>query len=114
MWLSVPFNLVAAYAFAFPGSALGAFIGLPTDVPRWYALVLAFLVAQFGCTYAWLASHPHPHRPLVAYSAIGKSGVFVIALALWSTGAVSGRLLLAACGDLLLALVWFRWLLHSP
>lgn len=108
--LSVPFNLLAAYAFAVPDSALGTLIGLPADVPRLYALVLAFLIGQFGCTYVWLAAQAHPHRPLVAFSAIGKTGVFLIVLLLWIGGAANGTLVLIACGDLLLALLWFRWL----
>lgn len=111
LWLSVPFNLLAAYAFAVPQSKLGILIGLPADVPRLYALVLAFLIAQFGCTYAWLASQTEPHRPLLAFSAIGKSGVFLIVLLLWFDGAANGALVLIGCGDLLLALLWFRWLL---
>jgi hypothetical protein len=109
--LSVPFNLLAAYAFALPDSALGTLIGMPADVPQLYALTLAFLIGQFGCTYAWLAAQACPHRPLVAFSAIGKSGVFLIVLLLWLSGAASGRLVLIACGDLLLALLWLRWLL---
>lgn len=111
LWLSVPFNLLAAYALAVPASSLGSLIGLPADVPRLYALVLAFLIGQFGCTYAWLASQAELHRPLIAFSAIGKSGVFLIVLLLWIGGAAPGTLLLPACGDLLLALLWFRWLL---
>ncbi len=110
LWLSVPFNLLAAYAFAAPASELGSRIGLPAEVPRLYALVLAFLIAQFGCTYAWLALQAEPHRPLVAFSAIGKTGVFLIVLLLWIGGMANGTLALIACGDLLLALLWFRWL----
>jgi hypothetical protein len=37
LWTSVPFNLVAAALFAFPGSAVGQLVGLPADVPRIYS-----------------------------------------------------------------------------
>ena len=63
--VSVPFNLGGALAFAFPES-LGRLAGLPTPAPPMYSAPLAFLVALFAGTYAWLARQPHIDRPLVA------------------------------------------------
>jgi hypothetical protein len=113
LWLSFPFNLVAAGALAFPASALGQLMGLPGGAPRVYSALTGFLVGLFGLTYAWLARQAHIHRPLLAFSAIGKGGAFTIALILWSSGDASGRLLAASCGDLILAGLWFWWLAIS-
>jgi hypothetical protein len=110
LWLSFPFNLLAAWLLARPASELGEFIGVPTQVPSLYSLALGFLICEFGVTYAWLALQQHINRPLLAFCAIGKSGVFVIVLLLWLSANVSGRLALMACGDLVLALIWFWWL----
>lgn len=113
LWVSFPFNLVAAYILAFPSSALGQLVGLPATVPALYAALTAFLVTLFGVVYAWLASRPRIDRPLVSVSAIAKTGVFVIALVLWLGGHSSGRVVLLASGDLALACIWFRWLLAA-
>jgi hypothetical protein len=113
LWLSFPFNFVAAWILVRPASELGQLIGAPAQVPSLYSLIVGFLVCEFGVTYAWLALQKHIHRPLLAFCAIGKSGVFAIVLLLWLTADVSGRLVLMASGDLALALVWFFWLFNS-
>ena len=110
LWLSCPFNLIAAWLFVRPASVLGQFLGMPIDVPSLYSLVVGFLICEFGVTYAWLALQKHIHRPLLAFCAIGKSGVFAIVLLLWLSADISGRLVLLASGDLVLALIWFTWL----
>ena len=58
LWASFPFNLVAAGILSYPGSGVGQFAGLPTDVPVSYTATLAFLVCLFGFAYAWLAMQP--------------------------------------------------------
>jgi len=113
LWLSFPFNLVAAWILVRPSSDLGQLIGVPAQVPSLYSLVVGFLVCEFGVTYAWLALQKHIHRPLLVFCAIGKSGVFAIVLLLWLTADAAGRLVLMASGDLVLALVWFAWLFNS-
>ena len=113
LWVSFPFNLVAAYILAFPSSAPGQLVGLPATVPALYAALTSFLVALFGVVYAWLAIRPRINRPLVAVSAIGKTGVFGIACVLWIAGSGAGRVVLLASGDLALAFVWFWWLIAA-
>jgi hypothetical protein len=113
LWISCPFNLIAAWLFVRPASALGQFLGMPTEVPSLYSLVVGFLVCEFGVTYAWLALQRHIHRPLLAFCAIGKSGVFAIVLLLWLSADVAGRLVLMASGDLVLAFIWFSWLFNK-
>jgi hypothetical protein len=113
LWLSFPFNLVAAWILVRPASVLGQFVAMPTEVPSLYSLVVGFLVCEFGATYAWLAVQKHIHRPLLAFCAIGKSGVFAIVLLLWLSADVSGRLVLMASGDLALAVIWFWWLFNK-
>ena len=113
LWASLPFNLGAAYILAFPSSMFGRLAGFPESVPLMYAALLSFLVCLFGVVCAWLAVQPRIDRPLVAVAAIGKTGVFLIAIALWLTSNASGRIVLIACGDLAFAIVWFWWLV-SP
>jgi hypothetical protein len=113
LWLSFPFNLAAAWLLANPTSPPAQFVGIPLHVPRLYSWVIAFLVFEFGVTYAWLASQTQIHRPLLTFCAIGKSGVFAIVLLLWQVAGASGRLLLMASGDLVLAAIWFLWLLDK-
>jgi hypothetical protein len=113
LWASCPFNLAAAYLLAFPASAAGRFVGLPEAVPPLYAALTAFLVALFGFAYGWLGSRPSPDRPLVAVSAIGKIGVFVVASLLWNTGDVSTSVLALAGGDLVFGSIWAGWLVTS-
>lgn len=110
LWLSFPFNLLAAYMIAFPASAPGQLIGLPAVVPPVYTALLSFMVLGFGLAYAWLAMQASIHRPLLAFGAMGKAGVFVILFALWLAGRSSGRVVLLASGDLAFASVWFWWL----
>ncbi|MBI1815955.1 MAG: hypothetical protein HYR72_13330 [Deltaproteobacteria bacterium] len=110
LWLSVAYNFGGALLFAFPSSVLGQLAGLPTSVPPLYCALMAFFVVLFGGTYAWLARQPTFNRPLVAFAAIGKAGAFGIILACWLVGEASGRGVLAASGDLVLAGIFVRWL----
>ena len=105
-------NFAAALAFAFPGS-LGQIMGLPVPVPRLYSLFIAMLVALFGATYGWLARQPHIDRPLVAFSAMGKSTFVLVAFVCWCLGDLPTRGLLAASGDLVFAGIFAWWLSSS-
>ena len=80
-------------------------------MPVLYSATLAVLVALFGATYAWLASQAVIDRPLVAFSAIGKTSFFVVALGCWLAGEVSGLGVLSASGDLVFAAIFARWLM---
>jgi len=106
------FNLGGALLFAFPAS-LGQLAGFPAPVPHLYSVFLAFVVALFGGTYAWLARQPRIDRPLVAFSALGKTGFFVAVLACWLLGEVPGRAVLGASGDLAFAAIFAWWLLGA-
>jgi hypothetical protein len=109
LWASVAFNAVGALLFAFPGS-IGRLAGLPTPVPVVYSAIVVWFVLLFGGSYAWLASQPVIHRPMVALAAIGKAGAFGVVLLCWLAGAAPGVAVVAIAGDLLLALVFGRWL----
>jgi hypothetical protein len=113
LWTSVPFNLSGAMAFGFPGS-FGRLVGLPASVPPVYAASLAFLVALFAGTYAWLASQPRIDRPLVWFATLGKGGFFLIVLALWLGGQASTLFLITAAGDMVFAAIFMWWLLGEP
>ncbi len=109
---SVFFNLGGALLFAFPNS-LGRLAGLPGPAPRVYTAFIAALVLLFGGTYGWLASQPRIDRPLVAFSALGKTSFFVVVAACWLTGEVPGRAVLGAAGDLAFAAIFVRWLVAA-
>jgi undecaprenyl pyrophosphate phosphatase UppP len=83
LWVSAPFNLLAAYMVLLPLSALGRLVGMPPSPPLVYSALLATMIALFGLAYAWLATQPEIDRPLVGLAAIAKTMVFVIALLLW-------------------------------
>jgi hypothetical protein len=106
------FNLGGALVFAFPDS-LGQFAGLPTPVPHVYTALLAFFVILFGVGYAWLAWQPIIQRPLVAFSAAGKTGVFAVILVFWILGDAPGRGALMSIGDLIFAAIFTWWLVVS-
>jgi hypothetical protein len=107
---SAVMNMGAALLFAFPDS-LGQVAGLPTPVPRIYTTLLAAFVMLFGVAYAWLSRRPIIDRPLVAFSAFGKAGVFAVIIVFWILGDLSGRSALAAIGDLVFAAIFVRWLI---
>ncbi len=113
LWISVAFNLFGALLFAFPASPLGQFAGLPVPVPAIYNMLLAFFVVLFAGAYFWLARQPTIDRPLVALSAIGKAGSFVVMLILCLLGEIPGRSVLFASGDLIFACIFAWWLLRT-
>ncbi len=110
LWLSALFNLVAAYFFAFPSSYLGQFVGLPSTVSPVYRAMTAFMIALFAAAYGWLAIQAEPVKPLLFFGAAGKLGVFLLAVGLWRSGAISTTLFVVGAGDLAFALLWFWWL----
>ena len=112
--LSVPFNMLAAYLLAFPASVPAQLVELPTPVPVLYTALTAFLVVLFGAMYAWMAMQEEVPRQFLVLGIIGKTGVFVIAAALWLASANSGRLVLLASGDLAFAMLWLSWLRSNP
>jgi hypothetical protein len=112
LWVTVFFNLAGVLLFAFPRS-LGRLAGLPGPVPRVYTAFIAFMVALFAGTYAWLARRPTIDRPLVAFSAVGKTGFFVVVVACWLLGEVPGRAVIGASGDLVFAALFAWWLVGT-
>ena len=104
------FNLVAAFAFAFPSSLLGRVAGLPENVPRPYAMMSAFFVLLFAGAYFWLLRRPTIDRNFLAFSAIGKTGVFIIVVLLWLAGDLPSRAVLMGAGDLGFAAIFCWWL----
>jgi hypothetical protein len=112
LWASVVYNLGGAIVFAFP-SSVGQLAGMPVPVPHVYTALLAFFVALFGGSYAWLACQPSIDRPLVALAAVGKAGVFAIVLIFWLLGEAPALGVLAVAGDLILSCIFTWWLLGA-
>lgn len=108
------YNLGGAFLFAFPGSAIGQLAGLPASAPVSYCALLATFALLFGGMYAWLAHQPVIHRPMVAFSAIGKAAVFAVVIALCVSGEAPWRAVLGALGDAAFAAYFAHWLRTSP
>jgi hypothetical protein len=113
LMISVPFNLIIAWMLLFPASALGALMQLPADVPMLYAALSAMFVAAFGLLYAWMPMQPVINREMLAFVSLCKASAFAVALTLWLLGLGGGTAALAAVGDIVLALIWMRWLLAT-
>ncbi len=112
LWLAAFFNLVAALLFLFPDSLPGRLAGVPTPVPSIYSGLTAWLILIFGGAYAWMARGPLV-RPLLVLATIGKTGAFVVALAVALRGDIPPRLAALISGDLFLACGFAVWLRRS-
>jgi hypothetical protein len=112
LWASVVYNLGGALLFAFP-SSIGQLAGMPVPVPRIYTSILAFFVALFGGSYAWLACQPSIDRPLVTFAAAGKAGVFALVLIFWLLDEAPTLGVVAVTGDLIFACIFAWWLLGT-
>jgi CHASE2 domain-containing sensor protein len=104
LWIGAAFNVAVAWGLLVPDARLP-----PVD-PLFHRWVLAYFVALFGAAYAWMARQPAIPRPLVALAAIGKAGVFVIALACLRRGELAPGLFAVAGIDLGFALYFLAWL----
>ncbi|HYB90759.1 MAG TPA: hypothetical protein VEC38_06925 [Candidatus Binataceae bacterium] len=113
LWAAAIFNLGGAFLFAFPSSSIGQLAGLSGVVPTIYRALLAMFILLFAAAYAWLARRPRIDRPLVAFSAIGKTAAFVVVAACWLLGDIPGRGVLAGSGDLAFAAFFALWLMSA-
>jgi len=109
LWLGVPFNAMVAAMVAFPGP-LGDFAMLPVVDAVFYRWMLVYFVVLFSATYGWMAMQPIIPRPVVGLAALGKAGVFAVALACVLANQIPVRTFLLACGDLVFALYFFAWM----
>jgi hypothetical protein len=110
LWLGAAFNSVVALSLLVP-AAFG--LAPPPAGAEFNTWILAWFVALFGAAYAWMARQPAVPRPLVALAAVGKAGVFVIALACMARGIIGAPAFAVAVGDLLFALGFLAWLRAS-
>lgn len=113
LWLSIPFNFIAAFAIAFPTSAIGRALELPEQGANFYTLFSGGLVGLFGLMYLWNALQPSIDRPTLAVGAVGKSFAVLLSAILFHCGMFSGLALLVISGDLVFAGLWLYWLLGN-
>ncbi len=110
LWVTAPFNLLAAYAFAFPESALGQLLGFPYPSHPLFALFSGSMVGLFGVMYVWLVLQPTLIKPVLFFGATGKTIAVAIALYLYLGGLLSSTLMVLISGDLAFAALWFFYL----
>ena len=111
LWLTVPFNFLAAYAFSFPLSGISRFLELPQQTPNFYTFFTGCVVCLFGFMYIWNSIQPSINKPLLAVGAFGKLMAVSLSAILFAQGEFSGFALFLISGDLLFALFWLFWLL---
>ena len=109
LWAAAFFNLGAGILFAF-ASSLGHLVGMPLPVPRVYGVFIAMFIILFAGAYAWMACSAHIDRPMLALAALGKAAAVALAIVFYSLGELGPRALVAASGDLLLAVLFAWWL----
>jgi hypothetical protein len=109
LWVGVVFNLCVALMLVFP-TTLGGFAALPPVGSDFYRWMLVYFVVLFSATYAWLALQPAISQPLIGLAALGKAGVFVVALVCLVRGEVELRTFAVALGDLAFAAYFMAWL----
>ncbi len=110
LWAAACSNLVGAFLFLYPASAVGQLGGLPAEVPLVYRGLVCLFVLLFGGTYAWLASEACISRPLLALGAIGKASAFALVFLMWLAAELPARSVLLISADLAFAAIFAWWL----
>lgn len=113
LWITLPFNFIAAYALSFPTSSISRFVELPAQPYNFYTVFSGAMVALFGLTYTWMALQPAINRPLLAFGACAKLLAVTTAAILFTLGEFSGLALLIVSGDLVFAVLWGAWLFQT-
>ena len=103
------FNFFMATAIVFPHS-IGRFADLPRSESHFFSWLVAMFVALFGGVYAYLSRNPIIDRSLIVLAVIGKTGVFLVALACLLLGELSPGAFAPAVADLIFAVVFLWWL----
>jgi len=111
--LSFVFNLIAAYLVAVPGSMLAQFAGFTLSSSAMHTGLAALMVAALGLAYGWMAQQPVINRPMLAFGGLVKASAFTLFVAQWFFDAVTGRFVLFAVVDIVLAIIWLSWLLKT-
>src|SRR5688572_12986456 len=108
--LTTIFNFVAALALAFPGTALGQFMGLPPAAPLIYLAMASGAVALFGFAYGWLSIQAVIDRPLVVLATFGKLAAFTSVVVIALYGDLPMRSIVMTSPDLVFAAIFIWWL----
>lgn len=111
LWLSTPFNLIAAYAIYWPENFPGTLFALPVGGPAIYSGMLAVIIAGFGLAYGWAAMQKPINTTVVGLGMLGKYAVFVVAGLLLLTGDAPAGPFIVTLADAAFATIWLLWLL---
>ena len=113
LWITAPFNFVAAFAFAMPSSPIGNLLDLPRHEPDYFTFFSGAMVGIFGMAYFWSARQATLPRPIIAVGAGGKFTAVLLAATLFVLEQFSAIALLVISGDLLFVGLWTYWLIHT-
>jgi hypothetical protein len=106
-------NMAGALTFVPAFRELREFGGLPEAGNPFYSLIIALWIFFFGVLYLLLAFSKTRERFFVLIGALGKSS-FALLLAVFAvSGELPIRAALAGTGDLLIAAVFFGWLIKT-
>lgn len=106
---SGPLNVLGALLFAPPLAESRRAVGLPASDP-FYLWMLSAWVLAFGIAYAHMGWTGRANRGVLALGAWGKGVFGLLMLALASDGRASAVAVAGALPDLLMAIVFARWL----
>lgn len=113
-WLLVaggPINLGFLAMFAPPAVAPRRAVDFP-EPPVFISWILAAWIFAFGVAYFWMGWTFRMSRPMLAVGATGKAAFGLGVIALLLTGELSVLTTLVAVSDLVLAAIFFGWLLR--
>lgn len=111
--LSFFFNLGAAYLLIFAASPLAQFAGFTASTSPMHTSLSALMVGSLGIAYGWLSRQEVIDRPMLALGALIKGAAFLMFVVQWLFDAVTGRFVLFAVVDIVLAFIWLNWLMQT-
>ncbi|MFA5940680.1 MAG: hypothetical protein WC809_15090 [Sinimarinibacterium sp.] len=108
------FNWLAGLPILFAGrevSALVGIVGAPASLL--FTQIAGLAIVGFGWGYWQVARAPDETRAIGGLGMVLKLGVVVIAFGNWLAGTINGLLPAVATGDLIYALLFWRFLTSS-
>ncbi len=113
LFVTAGLNLAVAAAFLPAASRVRTMMGMPEGEQPFYLAMVTMFVALFGLGYLWAALAGRADRLFIAVAAVGKVSFFALLVCFWAAGALPVRAPVAGAADLLLGILFLRWLFAS-